>query len=141
MADINNQNPNFLEFMFQGLDHGIDSIKESGGPLTPYIMTLTDDKKDMKRFVTEMYEDGIIEAEKVLIDMEEKPEFALLAFDGFINWEGQKYDAIIVRAYDKTQSECFEFCQRYRSKENEKGIEAIGNSAFLGKSKNIIFKG
>ena len=141
MADNNNLNPKFLEFMFQGLDHGIDSIKELGGPLTPFIMTLTDDKKDMKRFVTEMYEDGIMAAEKELVDMAVKPEFAIIAFDGFINWEEKKYDAIIVRAYDKTQTECFEFCQRYRSKETEKGIEPIGNSAFLGKSKNIIFEG
>ena len=69
-----------------------------------------------------------------------KPDFALIAFDGFITWEEKKYDAIIVRAFDKTQDEGFELCQRYVPKENEDGIEPIGNSALLGKSVNIIIE-
>ncbi|WP_159023133.1 hypothetical protein [Formosa sp. L2A11] len=138
MAEFNNQDQKFIAFIFGGLDHGIDSIRNFGGPLIPFIMTQSGDKKELKRFVTEKYEDGIIAAENTLKSMTIKPDFALIAFDGFINWEEKKYDAIIVHAFDKTQDEGFKLCQRYIPKENEDGIEPIGNSALLGKSHHII---
>ena len=139
MAEINDQSPKFMDFMFSGLDHGIDSISEAGGPLIPYIMTQTGDRKELKRFVTEKYEEGVAIAQKTLEKMDVKPDFGLIAFDGFITWEEKKYDAIIVRAFDKNQDEGFEFCQRYIPKQNGSGIEPTGNAAFIGKSKNILF--
>ena len=138
MADINTQDPNFMDFMFNGLDHGVNSISDGGGPLIPFLMTQTGDKKELKRFVTEKYEEGINVAEQTLKDLTPKPDFALIAFDGFMPWEGKKYDAIFVRAFDKTQDEGFEFCQRYIPKTQGVGIEPIGNSAFIGKSSNLL---
>lgn len=139
MADINNQSPNFMDFLFNGLDHGVNSISDGGGPLVPYIMTLVDNKVELKRFVTENYEDAISLAENALKEISPKPDFALIAYDGFITWEEIKYDAIFVKAFDKTQDEGFEFCQRYIPKENEsEGIEPIGNSAFIGKTINLL---
>ena len=138
MAEVNDQNPKFMDFMFSGLDHGIDSIRDSGGPLVPFIMIQTGDKKELKRFVTEQYEEGVAAGEKTLTEMTSKADFGLIAFDGFITWEEKKYDAIIVKAFDKTQDEGFQFCQRYIPKEDGNGIEPIGNSAFLGKTDNIL---
>jgi hypothetical protein len=138
MADINNQNPKFMDFMFNGLDHGVNSISDGGGPLIPFLMTQIGDKKELKRFVTEKYEEGIATAEQTVKDMTPKPDFALIAFDGFITWEEKKYDAIFVKAFDRTQDEGFEFCQRYVPKTEGNGIEPIGNSAFIGKTNNIL---
>jgi len=138
MADINSQNPKFMEFVFTGLDHGINSISDGGGPLVPFLMIQTDNKKELKRFVAEKYEEGINKAEQTLKDMKPQPDFALIAFDGFINWENKKYDAILVRAFDKTQDEGFQFCQRYVPKTNGTGVESIGNSAFIGKTTNLL---
>ena len=70
--------------------------------------------------------------------MTPKPDFALIAFDGFITWEEKKYDAIFVKAFDKTQDEGFEFCQRYVPRAEGNGIQPIGNSAFIGKTNNIL---
>ncbi|WP_158974269.1 hypothetical protein [Cellulophaga sp. L1A9] len=139
MAEINNQDPKFMDFMFHGLDHGIASISEAGGPLVPFLMTQVGDKKELKRFVTEKYEDGISAAENALKELNVNPDFALIAFDGFITWEEKKYDAIFVKAFDKTQDEGFEFCQRYLPKKEGIGIEPTGNSAFIGKIENIVF--
>lgn len=138
MADINQQDPKFMDFMFTGLDHGVNSISDGGGPLIPFLMTQIGDKKELKRFVTEKYEEGIRAAEETLNKLTRKPDFALIAYDGFITWEQKKYDAIFVRAFDRTQDEGFEFCQRYISKEGGNGNEAIGNSAFVGKTKNLL---
>ena len=52
MADINKQTPEFMDFMFNGLDHGVNSISDGGGPLVPFLMTQIGDKKELKRFVT-----------------------------------------------------------------------------------------
>ena len=138
MADINKQTPEFMDFMFNGLDHGVNSISDGGGPLVPFLMTKIGDKKELKRFVTERYEEGIAVAEQTVKDMTPKPDFALIAFDGFITWEEKKYDAIFVKAFDRTQDEGFEFCQRYVPKADGNGIEPIGNSAFIGKTNNIL---
>lgn len=139
MADINNQNPKFMDFVFNGLDYGVYSISDGGGPLVPYLMTQIGDKKELKRFVTEKYEEGISTAEITLGELSPKPDFALIAFDGFITWEEKKYDAIFIKAYDKTQDEGFEFCQRYVPKtDGSDGIEPIGNSTFIGKTTNIL---
>ena len=139
MAEIGNQSEKFMDFMFNALDHGVDSISDGGGPLIPFLMTQTGDKKELKRFVTENYEEGINNAEKTLKELNPQPNYAVIAFDGFIPWEGKKYEAIFVRAYDKTQDEGFEFCQRYIQKEEGDGIEPIGNSALVGKTSNVLF--
>jgi hypothetical protein len=138
MADIDKQDPKFMDFMFSGLDHGVNSISDGGGPLIPFLMTQIGDKKELKRFVTEKYEEGIGAAEKTLEDLTPKPDFALIAFDGFITMENRKYDAIFVRAFDRTQNEGFEFCQRYIPNTEGDGIEPTGNSAFVGMTKNLI---
>ena len=49
MAEFNKQNPKFVEFLFGGLDHGIDSISDIGGPLIPFVMTQTGEKKRAKK--------------------------------------------------------------------------------------------
>ena len=139
MANINDQAPEFLDFMFEGLDHGIFSISDAGGPLTPFLITQTGDQKELKRFVTERLEDGITNAEIILTSMSDKPAYALIAFDGFINWENKKCDAIIVKAFDKTQDEGFQFYQRYVPKsDGSEGIEPIGNPGVLGKTPNLL---
>lgn len=139
MADINKQDPKFMDFVFGGLDLGIDSISGSGGPVIPFVMTQIGDKKELKRFVTEKYEDGPLMAEQDIKALSPKPDFALIAFDGYITWKNKKYDAILVRAFDKKQDEGFTFSQRYQPKTSGEGIEPIGNSAFIGKEPNLLF--
>ena len=138
MADINNQDPKFMDFMYFGLDHGVNSISDGGGPLIPFLLTQTGERKELKRFVTEKYEEGIATAEQTLKNMTPKPDFALLAFDGYIPWEDKKYDAIFVRAFDKTQDEGFQFCQRYIPKAERNGIEPTGNSIYVGTLENLL---
>jgi hypothetical protein len=138
MADINKQDPKFMDFLFGGLDHGINSISDSGGPLIPFVMTQTGEKKELQRFVSEKYEEGILMAEKHIKSQSPKPDYALIAYDGYITWENKKYDAILVRAFDMGQDEGFIFSQRYVPKTTGEGIEPIGNSAFPGPEFNLL---
>ena len=44
-------------------------------------------------------------AEQILKTMDPKPDFGVIVFDGFVHMNGEKIDAIIARAFDKTQDE------------------------------------
>ena len=41
MADFNNADKKLADLMFMGLDHGIDSVKDSGEALIPFILLET----------------------------------------------------------------------------------------------------
>ena len=136
--DFNKVNPKFMDFMYFGLDHGIDSIREKGGPLNPFVMTQCGEQKALQRFVTENYQDGIKAAEESIKFLMPRPDFALIAYDGYMPWEGKKYDAIFVRAFDKNAKEGLTFLQRYVPKATNQGYEPIGNAAFLKSESNLI---
>ncbi|WP_039053785.1 hypothetical protein [Sphingobacterium sp. T2] len=119
MADINKQTPEFMDFMFNGLDHGVNSISDGGGPLVPFLMTKIGDKKELKRFVTERYEEGIAVAEQTVKDMTPKPDFALIAFDGFITWEEKKYDAIFLKHLTGHKTKDLNFVKDMSPKQTE----------------------
>jgi len=127
-----------MEFIFLGLDHGINSIKDGGGPLVPFIMTKTDEKKQLTRMLTDQLEEGVAEAEKFLKTLDPKPKLGLIAFDGFTTFKGEKCDAIIVRSFDYSENEGLIFAQRYLFKKEGVGIEPYGNSALVGFEENIL---
>lgn len=52
MTDINKISQEYSNFIFLGLDHGINSIKDDGGPLVEFVMTKTDDRKQLNRILT-----------------------------------------------------------------------------------------
>lgn len=133
MADINTQDFKFMDLIFSGLDHGIHSMNDGIGLLVPFLLTQIDGKKDLERFLTEEYEEGIRLAELSLKNLNPKPDFAVIVFDGYINWKEKKYDALFLRAFDKTQDEGFELCQRYITKKDKNDIELIGSTIFIGK--------
>lgn len=116
----------------------IQSVKEAG-PLIPFTMTQTGGKKELNRFMADTFEEGVQQAEQFLASMSPMPYFALIAYDGFVTIEDKKYDAILVRAFDKNQKEGLTFCQRYESKQDEDVITPIGNAAFIGTETNFMF--
>jgi hypothetical protein len=138
MTDINSINQEYLDFAFVGLDHGINSIIDNGGPLIPFVITETEGQRNIQRFVTENYEHGPILAEKYLKELSIKPLRALIAFDGFVTLDGEKTDAIIIRCFDHSEKEGIILAQRYVRKLEGKGIEPIGNATFLGTEENLI---
>ena len=49
MSDLNDANQELVDFMFTALDHGIDSIKGSKGPLIPFLMIGTNGEKKLQK--------------------------------------------------------------------------------------------
>jgi len=138
MTDINNISEEFMEFIFLGLDHGIESIKDGGGPLVPFVMTKTNEEKNLSRILTDTLEDGVREAENLVKQLNPKPKLALIAFDGYATIDSKRYDAIIVRSFDSSEADGLIFAQRYVPKEIGIGINPMGNSALVGYEPNLL---
>lgn len=138
MTDINNISQEYSDFIFLGLDHAINSIKDGGGPLVAFVMTKTDDKKQLNRILTDRLEDAPIEAEEFLKTLRPIPKLALIAYDGYATVQGERNDAIIVRSFDISEDDGLIFAQRYIQKEQGVGIDAYGNSALMGYEPNLL---
>ena len=138
MTDINKISPEYSDFIFLGLDHGINSIRDGGGPLVAFVMTKTNEQKQLYRILTDRLEDAPIEAEKFLKSIHPKPKLALIAYDGYATIKGERSDAIIVRSFDMSEEDGLIFAQRYIPKAEGVGIEPHGNSALMGYEQNLL---
>lgn len=139
MTDLKNASKKLMDLIFLGLDHGIESIKE-GGPLIPFIITESDGERYLHRFVTERIEEGKEKAEEHLKKLNPSPEYAIVACDGYLTIEGKKYDAILVKGFDKKEDEGYILAQRYTPRTFLKTLKTIGNAAFLGNEPSIFKK-
>lgn len=128
-----------MDLIFTGLDHGVDSIRDGGGPLIPFVMTKTDEELDMKRFVGETLEESVEQATNYLIGLTEKPDLAIIVYDGLLTIEGTKYDAIMVDGYDKFDPTAYCFAQRYKPKKFLSKFKEIGNAALIDEFENILY--
>ncbi|MBS1581193.1 MAG: hypothetical protein JST66_03235 [Bacteroidetes bacterium] len=138
MIDHSDLDERFMAFMLKGLEHGIASIRGNGGPLIPFVLSQAGDKKDLTHFATDRYEDGPRMAEQHLKRSSPAPDLALIAFDGYLTWEGKKYDAVVVRAFAKGPTKAAVFAQRYVPNASGNGIETVGNVALIGREPNIL---
>lgn len=136
MANINDADKKLVELMFSAIDHGINSVKDSSTPLIPFMITEHNKKKELKRFVSKNPEDGLIQARKYLRELKNQPEFAVIAFDGYLNMDNIKYNAVIVEGYDKNDSATYLVAQRYQQKKFLSKFKIIGNATFLGLAEN-----
>jgi len=139
MAEITTSEK-LMELIIKGLDHGIYSIEDGEGPLIPFVLTETNGEIELKRFVAETYEECVDQAKQHIIELVEKPDLAIIAYDGMITAEGKKYDAIMVDGYEKTDSKGYCFAQRYKPKKFLSRFKKIGNAAFIDEFENILNK-
>lgn len=139
MAEIT-ASEKLMELVFKGLDHGIYSIKDGDGPLIPFVMTKTNEEIAMQRFMAETLEECVAQAKKYLIELTEKPDIAIMAYDGMITIEGTKFDAIMVDGYEKNDNKGYCFAQRYKPKKFLSRFKEIGNAAFIDEFENILNK-
>ena len=99
--DIDQADKKLVELMFFGLDHGVESVKVNGkGPLIPFIVLEKNGSKQLKRFVADKLEDGLNEA-ITFLKTEKEADFAVLVYDGYLTNDGQKFDAVIVKGFDR----------------------------------------
>lgn len=137
-GNINNADNKLVDLMFVGLDHGIESVKASGpGPLIPFVMVETNGKRNLKRYVSERLEDGLDEGMREL-ENDNDSEFAVLVYDGYLTIDGVKFDAVIVKGFDRKDKTGYQIGQRYERKSFLKPFKVIGNAAYLGTVEQLL---
>ena len=126
--------------MLFALDHGIENIKIKGkGPLVPFVVTEVNGEKEITRFFTNHLEDGLSEAIRYLKD-ERKSHFAVLVYDGFLPLNDQKFNAVIVRGYDRADTMGYTLGQRYVPSGFFSFFKLAGNKVFLGNADTLLKK-
>lgn len=124
-----NAHPELVDLAFLALDHGLESIS-AGGPLVPFAIVEGADGRRLARFVCETLEEGQERARQHVRAVDDV-ERAVIAYDGYVTVEGERFDAILVEAQEGGQPESVVFGQRYRHG-NGSGLEVVGNPGFLG---------
>jgi hypothetical protein len=54
-------NPKLMDIIFLALDHGIESVRSSGGPLTPFVIT-QGSERNLTRCASEKLEEALANA-------------------------------------------------------------------------------
>ena len=138
--DINQADKKLLNLMLFGLDHGIESIKIKGkGPLVPFIVTEINGEQEVTRFFPNHLKDGLSEAIRFLKE-ERKSHFAVLVYDDFLPLNEKKFNAVIVRGYDRTDTVGYTLGQRYVPSGFFSFFKLAGSKVFLGNADSLLKK-
>jgi hypothetical protein len=119
----------------RALSHAIDSIRDAGGPLIPFVLTETGDERTIHRFAKDTLEASAAEAHDFVRSRNEALERAVIAWDGFVTIDGTRSDAILALAYDKHQPETYLFAQRYRPKGFLRSLQSMGKQRTSGQAR------
>jgi len=136
--NINQADQKLVDMMLFALDHGIEHIKIKGkGPLTPFIVTEINGEKEVTRFFTHNHRDGLSEAIRHL-KSEQKSHFAVLVYDELLPLDDQKFNAVIARGYDRTDTVGYTLAQRYVPSGFFSFFKLAGNKEFLGNADALL---
>ena len=128
----------FVDLVFLALDHGVDSVRESGGPLIPFVVYEEDGEIKLQRFVTDRLEEGPEQARQAIAASPASISAYALAYDGFITVEGTKFDAILVEASERGRPAGILMAQRYSINGSSGSFETVGNPALLEECETLL---
>jgi|SRR3989338_521635 len=128
MSKLGQIGSNDLDFIGFAIDHGIESIRD-GSPLVPFVISKKNNDKNLNRFLGETSIQSIARAEEYV----QKGNFdiAIIIYEGFVNFEGEKHEAILAKVFSKNNK--FIFAQRYKRDKNQ--LTKIGDYLYLGDQK------
>jgi hypothetical protein len=126
------------DLAFLALDHGVDSVRASGGPLTPFVAFEKDGKRELHRFAAELLEDAQQRAREFIHAFPPSVTAYALAYDGYLTFQGTKFDAILVEASERGRPAGVRMAQRYIPKEQSRDFETVGNPALLGECEGML---
>ena len=128
----------FADLVFLALDHGVDSVRASGGPLIPFVAFEQDGKRELHRFATQRLEEGQQRAREAIAAFPPSVTAYALAYDGYITVQGAKFDAILVEASERGRPAGVRMAQRYIPKKFLRSFQTVGNPALLGECETLL---
>lgn len=136
--NINQADKKLVDLMLFALDHGVENIRIKGkGPLAPFVVTEQNGEKEVTRFFTAHFEEGLGEAVRYLKD-EQKSHYAVLVYDGNMPMNGKDFNAVIARGYDRTDTVGYALGQRYIPSRFFSSFKLSGGKVFLGNADPLL---
>ena len=127
------------DLMFTALDHGYDSLSNSGGPLIPLVFYHSQGENKIERFVCNRIEEGITKAVKFVQENKEIIDIYAIVWDGFITIDNHRQEAIFVEAGEKDLKDSLILAQRYEwSGFLKKKCVKINNPIKLGEKESKL---
>ena len=123
-----------MNHLIFALNHSMDLKKDGIDPMIPFAIVARGGNVTIKAYVgdTPDYADKMYE--KTI--QEEDPDFVVYATDSYLTSEGIKYDAVLLKAYDRNDTEIYLVGQKFRPKTDYEEFKQIGNPGFLGTTEN-----
>jgi len=120
-----------VELLFLGLEHGVESVRASGGPLTPFVIIERNGKREIARFLADQLEEALDKAATYVRSVPlAGADICVLVYDGYMNTSEGKWDTIYAEALDST-GQITIVGQRYRPRTGQAEFDTIGNPALL----------
>jgi hypothetical protein len=138
VKNINQADKKLVDLMLFALDHGVANIRIKGkGPLVPFVVTEANGEKEVTRFFTAHIEDGLSEAIRY-VKGEQKSHYVVLVYDDFLPLDGQNFNAVIARGYDRTDTVGYTLGQRFRPSRFFSFFKLSGGKVFLGNADALL---
>jgi hypothetical protein len=123
-----------MDALIFALNHSMDLKRDGVDPMIPFAVIIKDNDKTIKVFAGDTPDYGDQMFDKTI--EEEKPDVVIYATDSFLTTGGIKYDAVLLKAYDKSDSEIYLVGQKFQPLNENQNFEQIGNPGFLGTIEN-----
>jgi hypothetical protein len=120
--------------LLYALNHSLDLKRDGVDPMIPFAVVIRGEEKALKAFAG----DGPDYADRMWQKTleEEQPDYAVFASDSYLTMEGVKYDAVLLKAYDRNDTEIYLVGQRFQPKSEQEEFRQLGNPGFLGTEAN-----
>jgi hypothetical protein len=120
-----------MQLVYLALDHAIDSVSE-GGPLLPFLFIEHPDGRELQRFASATPEENQAAMREMVAQLDGGVTAYAMAYDGYMTFEGRRWDAVLSEAAERGAPSGVFFAQRYQPKKGLFGkFKAAGNAAFI----------
>lgn len=122
-----------MGLVVEAVDHGVESVRElAGDPFIPFVLTHGEgDDRQLQRFAaTDMHQ--ALSGAHAHLRQAGGLVRAALAYDGYVTVDGQRGDAVFVKAQERGREHSLLFAQRYRPASDTDQFATSGSVVFVG---------
>lgn len=121
-----------LDLMFQALDHAVESVTNTNGPLIPFaIMESAAGERTLARFTTGRNPDEARQYARAHVAKEADCVRYAVAADGTITENGQRMAVVMVEAGEEGAEHAFIFVQRFESTPSCRFAQTVRNPGII----------
>ena len=130
MATIAEPSDELMGAICEAVEHGMEMIQGSGGPLRPFLMSWEGGARTLSNLMGDSMEDSVEMGRELARESGPKVDRCVLAWDGYVTIEGERSDALFFQAYERGATMSHVLVQRYEPS-LVAHFRAVGNTALI----------